>query len=306
LGLYLKRNYYLSFIGKVFTFFVAKNSLISRKVLNFTKTLIYMKIILVLLICISSSGYLSAQNNLQAKLIWSDEFDHEGLPNPKHWSYDQGDHGWGNSELQFYSKENLKNSRVERGVLIIEAHRDTSLPKGYSSARLVTRSKAAWKYGYIEVRAKLPEGTGTWPAIWMLPEENTFGSWPKSGEIDILEHVGYDPGVVHGTVHTEAFNHTKKTQKGAQREVESFSEQFHTYPIDWKSEKIDFYIDGGLYFTFENTGKDFREWPFDQPFHLILNLAVGGNWGGQKGVDEKIWPQRMEVDYVRVYDKMPE
>lgn len=259
----------------------------------------------IVIIWLSSFGYLSAQNNLPAQLIWSDEFDQEGLPNPKYWSYDFGDHGWGNNELQFYSKENIKNSRVERGILVIEAHRDISLPKGYSSARLVTKEKAAWKYGYIEVRAKLPVGTGTWPAIWMLPEENTFGSWPKSGEIDIMEHVGYDPGVVHGTVHTEAFNHIKKTQKGAQKKVEKFSEEFHTYAIDWKEEKINFYIDGDLYFTFENTGKDFKEWPFDRPFHLLLNIAVGGNWGGQKGVDDTVWPQRMEIDYVRVYDKMP-
>lgn len=264
-----------------------------------------MRVILFFIIFLSFETFALSQSNHPAVLIWADEFDQEGLPNPKHWSYDLGDHGWGNNELQFYSKENLKNSRVERGVLIIEAHQDISRTKGYSSARLVSKGKAAWKYGYIEIRAKLPLGTGTWPAIWMLPEENTFGSWPKSGEIDIMEHVGFDPSVVHGTVHTEAFNHTKKTQKGAQKKVDTFSEEFHTYAIDWKAEKIDFFIDGEFYFTFENSGKDFREWPFDHPFHLVLNLAIGGNWGGQKGVDPKIWPQRMEVDYVRVYDKLP-
>lgn len=259
--------------------------------------------IFILSVVLAYSGF--SQENSTSRLIWSEEFDQDGLPDPRRWSYDVGDHGWGNRELQNYTKEILKNARIEKGVLIIEAHADSSVPKGYSSARLVTKGKAAWQYGYIEVRAKLPQGVGTWPAIWMLPEENRFGGWPKNGEIDIMEHVGYDPGVVHGTVHTEAFNHVKGTQKGAQKKVETFHEEFHVYAIDWKADKIDFFIDGEKYFTFENTGGDYKEWPFDQPFHLILNIAVGGNWGGQKGVDEKIWPQRMEVDYVRVYENMP-
>jgi beta-glucanase (GH16 family) len=148
-----------------------------------------------------------AQKDPKAKLIWADEFKKEGLPHPDHWSYDVGDHGWGNNELQYYSKEDPKNARVEKGHLIIEALADATHPKGYSSARLVSKGKAAWQYGYIEVKAKLPEGVGTWPALWMLPEENRHGGWPKNGEIDIMEHVGFDPGKVHGTVHTEAFNH---------------------------------------------------------------------------------------------------
>lgn len=246
-----------------------------------------------------------AQNLSNTKLIWADEFEKDGLPDPEYWSYDVGEHGWGNNELQYYSEKNLKNARVEKGVLIIEAHADASRPKGYTSARLVTKGKAAWQYGYIEVKAKLPEGVGTWPAIWMLPKENRYGGWPKNGEIDIMEHVGFDPGKVHGTVHTEAFNHGIGTQKGAQLMVPDFHEKFHIYAIDWTAEKIDFFIDGQKYFTFENTGKDYKEWPFDQPFHLILNIAVGGNWGGTKGVDAAIWPQRLEVDFVRVYDKKP-
>lgn len=239
------------------------------------------------------------------ELIWSDEFEVDGLPDPAYWSYNVGDHGWGNNELQYYQEANLANSRIQNGRLIIEAHADSSFEKGYSSARLVTKGKKAWKYAYIEVRAKLPEGTGTWPAIWMLPEKNTYGGWPKSGEIDIMEHVGFDPTVVHGTVHTEAFNHSIGTQVGKQVKVGDFNTAFHTYAIDWREDKIDFYIDDTLYFTFENSGKSSAEWPFDQPFHLILNVAVGGNWGGKEGVDPKIWPQQMEVDYVRVYDKKP-
>ncbi len=264
-----------------------------------------MKIYSILILGLTLSFSCFAQKQPKAKLIWSEEFKKDGLPNPDSWSYDVGDHGWGNNELQYYSIEDAKNARVEKGILIIEAHADATRPKGYTSARLVTKGKAAWQYGYIEVKAKLPEGVGTWPAIWMLPEENRHGGWPKNGEIDIMEHVGFDPGKVHGTVHTEAFNHGIGTQKGAQLMVPDFNNAFHIYAIDWTAEKIDFYIDGQKYFTFENTGKDYKEWPFDQPFHLILNIAVGGNWGGQKGVDPGIWPQRMEVDYVRVYDKKP-
>jgi beta-glucanase (GH16 family) len=240
-----------------------------------------------------------------ARLIWSDEFSKDGLPDPEKWSYDVGDHGWGNAELEYYSQSDLKNARIVNGQLIIEAHADPSQPKGYTSTRLLTRGKAAWQYGYLEVKAKLPYGRGTWPAIWMLPEENLHGGWPKNGEIDIMEHVGYDPGKVHGTVHTEAFNHTIRTQKGGFQSVPDFNDEFHTYAIDWTADKIDFLIDGDLYFTFENTGKDYKEWPFDQPFHLILNIAIGGGWGGQQGIHPKIWPQRMAIDYVRVYDKKP-
>jgi beta-glucanase (GH16 family) len=251
--------------------------------------------------------FLSCQHaEKQIEVIWSDEFEYEGLPDPEKWVYDVGDHGWGNNELQYYTEEELLNARVENGFLIIEAHQDSTYEKGYSSARLLTRGKASWMYGYIEVRAKLPEGVGTWPAIWMLPEENIYGRWPKSGEIDIMEHVGYDQGTIHGTVHTEAFNHRKGTQKGKQITVPDCSEAFHVYAIDWTEDKIDFYLNGQKYHTFEDTGEGWEDWPFDHPFHLIFNIAVGGDWGGSQGVDPNIWPQRMEIDYVRVYTSMPQ
>ncbi|ERM84738.1 hypothetical protein P872_23810 [Rhodonellum psychrophilum GCM71 = DSM 17998] len=238
-------------------------------------------------------------------LVWSDEFGKDGMPDLTKWGYDLGDHGWGNKELQLYTKEKLSNARIEDGKLIIEAHRDSTTDKGYTSARLVTKGKASWLYGYFEVKAKIPYGVGTWPAIWMLPEKDSYGNWPKSGEIDIMEHVGYDPGTIHGTVHTEAFNHIKKTQKGATKLVPTFSDEFHVYAIDWQEDKIDFFIDDELYHTFANTGKGSDEWPFDHAHHLILNIAVGGNWGGAQGVDESIWPQKMEIDYVRVYKEKP-
>jgi len=247
----------------------------------------------------------SQGSKVDSNLLWSDEFDQDGLPSALKWGFEIGDHGWGNNELQFYKANDLKNARVQGGVLVLEAHADVSLPKGYSSAKLVSKGKGSWQYGFLEIRAKLPQGRGTWPAIWMLPEENRFGGWPKNGEIDIMEHVGFDPGKVHGTVHTEAFNHMIGTQKAGQLMVSNFATEFHTYAVDWKEGQMDFYIDGQHYFTFKNSGNGYQEWPFDQPFYLILNLAVGGNWGGKEGVDASIWPQRMEVDYVRVYKQNP-
>jgi beta-glucanase (GH16 family) len=234
------------------------------------------------------------------KLIWRDEFNYNGLPNSDKWSYDVGAGKWGNNELQYYTEKRPENARVENGKLIIEARRDYYGGRDYSSARLVTKNKGDWKYGRIEVRAKLPSGRGTWPAIWMLPTDWVYGGWPDSGEIDIMEHVGYDPSKIHGTVHTEAYNHMKGTQKGSSVNGETWESSFHTYAIEWYQDRIDFFIDGNRYYSFSNQGGS-AKWPFDQRFHLILNIAVGGDWGGADGVAPNIWPQKMEVDYVRVY-----
>ncbi|XOV92238.1 MAG: family 16 glycosylhydrolase [Bacteroidota bacterium] len=242
----------------------------------------------------------------QPELIWSDEFEINGAPNPNNWSFrigdgcDLGKCGWGNNEAQYYT-DRLENARVEDGMLIIEAKKDTLGNKSYSSARMVTQYKKDWKYGRVEVRAMLPSGKGTWPAIWMKSTNNTYGGWPESGEIDIMEHVGYDPLLIHGTVHTEAFNHIKKTQKGAEIEVPDSESTFHVYAIEWFEDQIDFFVDDTKYHTFKNENKSWEEWPFDQEFFLILNIAVGGNWGGRQGIDESIFPQKMVVDYVRVY-----
>jgi beta-glucanase (GH16 family) len=240
------------------------------------------------------------------KLVWYDEFDSTGKPDSTKWNYNLGDGcyfscGWGNNELQYYTNQH-ENVRVENGLLVIEAISEKIKSSQYSSARIVTKGKASWLYGKFEIRAKLPKGTGTWPAIWMLPTDWKYGGWPASGEIDIMEHVGHDQGVVHSTIHTDAYNHTKNTQVGKQISVDDCSEKFHTYALEWSSDQLRFFVDDTLYQTITRTSTDtFKEWPFDQPFHLILNLAVGGNWGGKKGVNASIWPQRMEVDYVRVY-----
>jgi beta-glucanase (GH16 family) len=244
---------------------------------------------------------ISGLSAIGQQLVWSDEFDYSGLPAPDKWSYDIGGSGWGNDELQYYTSERLENARVEDGKLIIEARKELYSGKEYTSARLVSKFKGDWLYGRIEVRAKLPAGLGTWPAIWMLPTDWIYGDWPRSGEIDIMEHVGYDPIVIHGTVHTEAFNHMLGTQKGNTHAVPDFNTQYHTYAIEWFEDKIDFFIDGSRYFTFMNSRNGIAEWPFDKQFHLLMNIAVGGSWGGAKGVDGSIFPVRMEIDYVRVY-----
>ncbi|HOK60005.1 MAG: family 16 glycosylhydrolase [Tenuifilum sp.] len=234
-------------------------------------------------------------------LVWNDEFNYTGLPATDKWGYDVGGGGWGNNELQYYTNARTENARVENGNLVIEARKEQYEGSEYTSARLVTRYKGDWLYGRVETYAKLPSGTGTWPAIWMLPTNWVYGSWPKSGEIDIMEYVGYDPGVVHGSIHTEAYNHVLGTQKTATISVPDAETAFHLYALEWTPEKIDIYVDNNKYFTFDNEHKDYKTWPFDQVFHLILNIAVGGNWGGAQGVDPNIWPQKMYVDYVRVY-----
>ncbi len=238
-------------------------------------------------------------------LVWSDEFDYNGLPDPKKWSYDtQGNAtGWGNNELQYYTASRLKNAEVKDGFLSITAYREDYEGFKYTSARLVTRQKGDWLYGRVEVKAKLPDGRGMWPAIWMLPTDWSYGDWPASGEIDIMENVGYDPYKIVGTVHTESYNHSIGTQRGATTTVQSCYSDFHIYAVEWEAREIRFYVDDLLYFTFKNEGTGYKAWPFDKRFHLLLNVAVGGNWGGAQGVDDSVFPRTMVVDYVRVYQK---
>lgn len=244
----------------------------------------------------------STLSQAEPTLVWSDEFDYTGLPDSSKWGYDVGGHGWGNNELQYYTENRSDNARVENGTLIIETRKENFQGKNYTSARLVSRGKGDWLYGRFEIRAKLPAGRGTWPAIWMLPTDWVYGGWPDSGEIDIMEHVGYDMQRVHGTIHTKDFNHMIGTQIGTSIVGTNVDTEFHIYALEWRADRIDIFMDGIKYFTVSDNGTGFGAWPFDQRFHLILNIAIGGNWGGVKGVDDSIFPQRMEVDYVRVYD----
>ena len=234
------------------------------------------------------------------KLAWSDEFNYNGLPDTSKWSYDEGGNGWGNHELEYYTKARKENARVEKGNLIIETRREKWENMNYTSTRLVSRGKGDWKYGKIEVRAKLPKGRGTWPAIWMLASTKPY-QWPDDGEIDIMEHVGYDHGIVHASTHCKKYYHIIGTQKTATIPVMDCSEKFHVYSLEWDAENIIIGVDGNNYFHITNEHSGYDAWPFDNPMHLILNIAVGGDWGGQKGVDESIYPVNMQVDYVRVY-----
>lgn len=273
----------------------------------------FLRIILIVLILISISCTGQSTENETKKegeisgwtLIWSDEFDKDGLPDVRKWSYDVGDNGWGNQELQYYSSYRSENARIENGKLIIEARRDFFNGKEYTSARLVTKAKGDWTYGRFEIRAKLPTGKGTWPAIWMLPSVWSLGNggWPDNGEIDIMEHVGYDPNVIHASIHCNKYVHTNGTQKTATINIPDATTAFHNYIVEWNETVIKAYVDDKIYFAFKNENKGWEYWPFSKSFHLILNIAVGGTWGGAQGVDNSIFPQRMEVEYVRVYKK---
>jgi beta-glucanase (GH16 family) len=267
-----------------------------------------MRVVLLLLVGISFvwHPYPTRQSSAKWRLVWADEFDYNGLPDAAKWGYDVGGHGWGNKELQYYTERRKENARVENGRLILEARRDAWEGHEYTSARLVSKGKGDWTYGRFEVRAKLPSGRGTWPAIWMLPSHREYGGWPNGGEVDIMEHVGFDADVVHASVHTKSYHHSIGTQKTSKINVATARTGFNTYAVEWTPEEVRAYVNNQHFFTFKNerltnSAAGFKEWPFDKPFHLLLNIAVGGTWGGEKGVDESIWPQRMEVDYVRVY-----
>lgn len=248
----------------------------------------------------------SSNKKIQEKEpVWSDEFNYTGLPDSTKWNYDVGGHGWGNNELQFYTDKRMENGRVENGILIIEARKEPWEGMNYTSTRLISKGKGdpiaiGWQYGKIEVKAKLPRGLGTWPAIWMLGSTTPL-NWPDDGEIDIMEHVGFNQGFIHSSVHTKKYNHVIGTQRTDTIYINDCSENFHIYAVEWNKDSVKVSADGNVYFRFANEKSGYEAWPFDNKMHLLLNIAVGGNWGGQKGVDTTIWPQRMEIDYVRVF-----
>lgn len=235
-------------------------------------------------------------------LVWSDEFDAPGLPDPNKWDYDTGRNkeGWYNKELQYYSRERAANAVIRGGKLVITARKEelADAPdwggQHYSSARLITRGKADWTYGYFEFRAKLPCGRGTWPAIWTV---GSGGRWPEDGELDILEQIGSRPSRVFSTVHTTAGS--GGFGKGAGSQINEPCTSFHTYHMLWTPDEIRFGVDGIQRFRYPNPRTGTAAWPFDAPQFLILSVAIGGVLGGT--VDDAIFPVRMEVDYVRIY-----
>ena len=237
------------------------------------------------------------------KMVWNDEFNYIGLADSTKWSYDvEGNEwNWGNNELQNYTSARKENSFVDGQYLHIVALKEKWDKKDYTSARLITKGKGDWLYGKIEVRAKLPGGKGIWPAIWMLSTDWEYGGWPKSGEIDIMEHVGYEPDTVYATAHTESYNHGIGTQKSNGLYLPDCEKEFHNYILEWDENEYRVFVDSTKYFTFKNERTGPKEWPFDKRFHLLLNVAVGGNWGGKNGLDKNIFPKEMLVDYVRIY-----
>ncbi len=248
-------------------------------------------------------GYEYDHDTLQYELVWSDEFDYEGKPDPEKWNYDTGGSGWGNNELQTYTAGD--NAEVTDGKLIIELRSEPvgENSKRYTSTRMITFGKEEWLYGKFEISAKLPAGLGTWPAFWMMPAHSAYGGWPNSGEIDIMEHVGFDQDVVVQTVHNTAYH--AGDGKGKSTPTAGVSEGFHTYAVEWLPDKLIFSIDGEESFVYDPTeysdAPTKEIWPYDQPFYLLLNLAFGGNWGGAQGTDDSYFPVQYEVEYVRVY-----
>lgn len=217
----------------------------------------------------------------------------------KEWKFDDGPVY--NDELEKYTNSKGGNAFFENGALVIEARKKD---KVITSARLL--STRHWKYGYFEIEAKVPQGKGTWPAIWMLndrvrrPADKDFVGWPMCGEIDIMENVGYDPSMFHFSLHTENFNFMKGNGATKQVALKNY-DQYHKFALDWTHEKIVFLVDGNMTFEVARKGDDPKAWPFDDSFFLILNLAIGGNWGGSKGVDDSIFPSRYCIKSVKVY-----
>ncbi len=242
-------------------------------------------------------------------LVWRDEFNDDrlqggkpALPGTAKWWFEKGngENGWGNKELQNYIDR--FNGTDTCSVVFDGTLKIIAKERGDEVISIRMNTTENWQYGYFETRLKVPTGKGTWPAFWMLPKD--FKNWPLDGEIDIMEYVGYDPNVVHASIHTQAYNHVQGTQKTATRKIQNAETEFHIYAVEWTSEKIVGYVDGEAYFSFSNDGKgDVNAWPFDKPFYLKLNLAWGGNWGGAEDVDESRLPATYEIDYVRVYQK---
>jgi beta-glucanase (GH16 family) len=253
-------------------------------------------LVLLVVLCLATTTACGATG---MQLVWADEFDYRGLPDPQKWTYEVG--RVRNREQQYYTWGREENARVADGVLTITAVRDNFEGEGLTSASLTTRETFSFMYGKVAVRAKVPQGRGVWPAAWMLGKNIDSVGWPLCGEIDIMEYVGFEPDTVHFTVHTERYNHMRGTEKIRHLETPAPYADFHEYAVEWNAERVLFFFDGAQVHEFANDGGGVESWPFDQPMFLIVNLAIGGAWGGQQGVDDAIFPAEYQIDYVRVY-----
>jgi beta-glucanase (GH16 family) len=251
------------------------------------------------------------------ELVWSDEFDYSGFPDPAKWNYEVGQIR--NQELQYYTVRRLENARVENHCLIIEGRHEKYEGADYTSASLHTLGLHSWRYGRIEMRAKLPFALGTWPAFWTLGDDIERVDWPRCGEIDIMEAVGFEPGPL-GVYSNAHYGEEKHFAYIGPRDMAAYKpdspewlvskgflpvpdadKAFHVYAVEWREDRLDFYVDDTLSMTYMRADSRDGSWPYDKPHYLIVNLAIGGNWGGQCGVDASAFPQRYEIDYIRVY-----
>jgi beta-glucanase (GH16 family) len=261
------------------------------------------KIYFLIIISCLSFTQMSLARKPFSKLVFRDEFSGKGLPNDTLWGYEEG--YVRNGEMQFYTVKRQENCYQKDGYLHIVLLNDSALIDSkicpVTSASIISKGKKAWKYCKVEVRAKLPASLGTWPAIWMMPEKDNYGDWPKSGEIDIMEHVGYEPDNIHFAIHSNKYNHTKDNQKRHTVACPASYTDFHVYGLEWTKNEIKWFLDGKLQYSVTKDEKGWSAWPFDRPFYLILNSAFGGGWGGRNGVDITKLKQEYIIDYVRVY-----
>ena len=259
-----------------------------------------------------NNGIIDEEENeiSQWELVWADEFDNEEIDESK-WNKLRWRPGWVNNEQQAYTDRDI-NLYLDDGNLVIQGliepgyygtdYTGTAYNSDYTSGRMNTDDKVSWTYGRFDIRAKLPKGKGSWPAIWMLGENISTVGWPNCGEIDIMEHVGFDDGRIHASIHTEDYNHMNNTQKSGSTFIETATDSFHIYSLEWSPTYLHYLIDNESYFfVYNGSNGDVAKWPFDEPEYIILNLAIGGDWGGIQGIDPSAFPMKMLVDYVRVY-----
>lgn len=259
-----------------------------------------MKPFILLLFCTICLLPLQAQYNQQLKLAWSEEFNYEGLPDPAVWDYETG--YIRNHEAQYYTR-NKKNAYVSNGCLVITAHKEKVDTFSYTSASINTLGKMEFFRGRIEVCAKIPTGKGSWPAIWMMGTDRSSVGWPECGEIDIMENVGYDPLRIHATVHTPGSKRDPEAviRSNSVKLNDAFS-AFHVFAVEWYADRLDFFVDEKLILSYRKDDQLPEYWRFDKPHYLLLNLAVGGAWGGSQGIDNSIFPLKYYVDWVRYYN----
>lgn len=250
---------------------------------------------------ISEDGYTSTDSYAGWKLVWQDEFEGKAV-NTDDWTFEFGDHGWGNNELQYYT-DRPENVRVENGKLIIEARKDNWEGHTYTSTRMKTQDKQIFQYGRIDIRAKVPKGQGIWPALWMLGNDISTVNWPACGEIDIMELVGHEPSTTHGTAHwgRDGANHKYKGSNFSIAPAE-FADAFHVFSIAWYQDVIYWFVDDIQFYKISSKDMNGQPYPFNDKFFFLFNVAVGGNWPGYPD-ETTVFPQQMEVDYVRVFQE---